>query len=227
MEIKRLELFSRDINAQKEFYTKILELPLIEEYSKSFTVKIGHSELQLSMNKNATPYHFAINIPTNKVLEAVAWLEERVVLLKDGDDKIIDFRAWNAEALYFFDKDENIVEFISRHRLENQIESHFSSKALLEISEIGMPLKDIESGYKQLNEKVALPIFDGSFDRFCAIGDENGLFISINPEKKKDWYPTNKTPEQSSFNITFKQGTDLYAMSFNEGEIEIKKSSNI
>jgi len=38
------------------------------------------------------------------------------------------------------------------------------------------------------------------FDRFCAVGDENGLFIVVNNELKK-WFPTGDLIEQSDFKI--------------------------
>jgi hypothetical protein len=76
----------------------------------------------------------------------------------------------------------------------------FDSNLFLEISEIGLPTEDIEKEFAYLNSLTGIEVFDGGFERFCAIGDENGLFICIN-KNVKNWFPTNDKAHSSDFNI--------------------------
>lgn len=112
------------------------------------------------------------------------WLKSRITILKDEQDEIIDFRAWNAKAIYFYDQDKNIVELIARKNLKNESDQNFGPEQFLEISEIGVPTRDIESEFSILRNAMGIEIYDGGFGNFCAIGDENGLFICINKDHK-------------------------------------------
>jgi hypothetical protein len=57
-----------------------------------------------------------------------------------------------------------------------------------------------------------IPIFDGDFSSFCALGNDEGLFILIDKNKKK-WFPTNDVAHASDiivkgdYNFAFKNGT--------------------
>lgn len=220
MKIKELKLYAQDLSSQIEFYSHRLGVELLEQSSQKASFNIGNTRLTLLKSNHFTPYHFAINIPCNKATEALKWLKERVEILKDGDSEIQDFKFWNAEAIYFYDKDKNIVELIARNDLGNESDVEFSAKCFLEISEIGVPVKDIEKTSTHLNDIVKIPIYDGAFDRFCAIGDENGLFICINKEIK-DWYPTGDKAYSSGFEIELIQNGKSYILAFKNERIEI------
>ncbi len=161
---------------------------------------MGESVLHITYRDTATPYHFAINIPSNKEQQAYDWLKNRVDILKDGDDKIINFVRWNAKAIYFYDADHNIVELIARKNLNNKSSKDFDENSFLEISEIGIPTTTIKREFNFLNKNYGLNIYDGNFERFCAIGNENGLFICIN-KNTKDWFPTNDKAYPSDFEV--------------------------
>lgn len=200
MKIQELTLYTSQLQKQKEFYTEVLELQLIQESDKSISLQIGESVLTFIFNVDATPYHFAINIPSNQEVLALNWLKSRVAILKDDVHEIQDFEDWNAKAVYFYDRDQNIVEFIARKNLNTWSGKPFESSSLLEISEIGIPSNNINHIYSQITEHVSLEIFDGGFERFCALGDEHGLFICIN-KNVKNWFPTSDKAYSSEFHI--------------------------
>ena len=133
MKISELTLFTTNLEAQQQFYTQVLELPLVATTVESFTVKLGVSSLTFVKAERSIPAHFAINISSYKIQEALAWTQKRTdILLCDGEP-IADFSGWNAEALYFYDKDGNIVEFIARKDLD-VINTHpFSTADILNI----------------------------------------------------------------------------------------------
>jgi catechol-2,3-dioxygenase len=165
------------------------------------------------------PITLPSNIRANKAKEAYKWLADRLTILKDGPHEIQDFQKWNAQAIYFYDADGNIVECIARRKLSNDSHTPFNPDSFLNISEIGIPVTNIAQIYKSLKATVDLPIYDGSFERFCAIGDENGLFIGINKEIK-DWFPTGDTAYSSAFEIKFIEQGISYFMEFKNGVLK-------
>ena len=116
MKIKELEIFTSKLEEQTKFYHQILELDIISKTKNSVSFKVGDSTFTLKSRANSSPYHYAINIPSNKEKEALNWLKERVEILKYNGLEIHYFDFWDAYAIYFYDNDRNIVELIARKR---------------------------------------------------------------------------------------------------------------
>lgn len=223
MQIKELILFTNNIYRQRDFYSKILELEEIESFSNDeLSYKIDDSVLKFITRDKATPYHFAINIYSNQEQEALLWLKERVSILKDGKEEIQNFESWNAKSVYFYDEDKNIVEFIARKNLRRNSNESFSSKSLFEISEIGLPTLSIEETYRKLNNRIGLKIYSGSFDDFCAIGDENGLIICVD-QIKKGWFPINDKASPSDFNAVIVSENKTFIINYIKGILNINQ----
>jgi hypothetical protein len=72
---------------------------------------------------------------------------------------------------------------------------------------------NIKNEFKQLKSLTGIEIFDGGFEPFCAIGDENGLFICIN-KKVKYWYPTNYKAFSSEFEIRLLEKANEYRIAY-------------
>ena len=143
MKIKELTLFTQNLNTQIDFYSNVLEFEIIACDKVSCSFKMGSSILTFKAQENSKPYHFAFNIPSNKENEVSIWLKERVSLLPHQGEEIIDFESWNAKAMYFYDLDMNIVEFIARKNLNINSNSAFSSKSILNISEMALDRKSV------------------------------------------------------------------------------------
>lgn len=211
MKINRLILYTAQLEEQTTFYKDVLGFKLVEKTPDHSSFKIGTSILSFYFRETSTPYHFAFNIPSNQIKEALQWLKQRVEVLTDERIEIHDFESWNAQAVYFYDKDQNIVEFIARKNLKIESFTAFRPESVLNISEIGLPVNNMERTLHHLNLVKKLPIYSGDMERFCAAGDEHGLFIIINKEKKK-WFPNDDTPHSSYFrmegdyNIEFTNG---------------------
>lgn len=226
MHIKELKIYTSKLNEQIEFYSEVLGLAIEKQSDDSVSFKIGKSLFIIENRANSTPYHFAFNIPPNKEHEALKWLKERVEILKDGDNEIIDFYDWNAKAIYFYDADKNIVEFIARKNLKYTGDKNFDKNSLIEISEIGVPLNNIEPALAVLSAQLGLKIYDGGMDRFCAIGSENGLFICIN-KNSKDWFPTNDKAYSSEFEIRVEEKESECKLKFKDGRLNLIKIRSI
>jgi len=200
MKIKELILFTNNLDQQIDFYSTILELPIVNSTPESTSIKIGESILTFQYKRNAVPYHFAFNIPSNNEKQALYWLKERVDVLTFDEKEIIDFSNWNAKAIYFYDFDKNIVEFISRKNLNINSDLKFSFKSILNISEMGLVTNEIKNTFNKLNKIENIQVYSGDFERFCALGDDEGLFILINNNLKK-WFPSGDLIQQSDFKM--------------------------
>jgi catechol 2,3-dioxygenase-like lactoylglutathione lyase family enzyme len=213
MKINRLILYTAQLDEQTTFYKDVLGFKLVERTADHSSFKIGSSILSFYFREVSTPYHFAFNIPSNQIVEALTWLKTRVEVLNDDMKEIQQFPDWNAEAIYFYDQDKNIVEFIARKNLRLESNTSFRPESLLCISEIGLPVNNMERTFHHINEVKKLPIYSGGFEDFCAAGDENGLFIIINKEKRR-WFPTSDIPYSSYFRV---EGD--YNIEFTNGKI--------
>ncbi len=195
MLIKRIEIPTEDLIAQKEYYSNVLELPAHLE-GDFLLVKAGKTDIlftQAPANWTGA-YHFCFNIPENQFLQARVWLSKRIPLLKDekGND---EFRSqtWNATSLYFKDTAGNILEFIARHDQKNAVEFPFNSEQILQVSEIGLPSKDVIYFAKELCEKLGVSVYKQEpNESFTPIGDEDGLLIL--PVENRIWYPNTGVP---------------------------------
>lgn len=218
MHIKKLILYTPDVERQTQFYTQVLGLIPFEIRSDLVSFQIGESLLVFKYKHEATPYHFAINIPAYQDKEALRWLKSRVDILKDGNNEIQDFKTWNAKAIYFYDADKNIVEFISRNNLKQVLNQPFNQQSLIEISEIGLPTQSIEQEYRLLNKMLGVEVYDGSFHRFCAIGDEHGLFICIDEDRK--WFPIKDHAYYSDFIVDVEVNKKQLVLDYNGGKFK-------
>ena len=218
MKINELVIFTSQLEKQLHFYTQQLELPLLEQTSNLFKVAVGQTLLVFKQYSHTFHYHFAVNIPSNQDMEALVWLQDRVDVLSDHGSQLIDFKNWNAKSMYFYDADQNIVEFISRRNLGVENKDPFNYRGLLGISEIGVPVNDIRSTYEDLQELSEFKIFDGDFKRFCAVGDETGLFIIIDKNKKK-WFPTNEVAHSANFELKFENRGQELELEFQDGRL--------
>lgn len=218
MKIEKLEIYSGQVQEQYRFYRDVLELEIQNHSEDSFEVLTGYSILKIQYRKNATPYHIAFHIPDKQEEIALDWVKERVPVLKNNTDEIIDFSNWDAKSLYFYDADKNIMEFIARRNFHKPDSALFSEESIIGISEIGLATKNIEDKYKFLQKNFGLNVFDGNFEKFCAIGDDEGLLITINASLK-DWFPTNDKAYISDFKMSFSQNGQFYKLNFENDQL--------
>ena len=199
MKLAHIQIQSNNIQQTATFYKEILELPIIEKTTNSVSIQAGDSVLEFVKNPQfSSIYHFAFNIPENKLDEAIDWCKSKVELIFIEDQKVItNFENWNANAVYFYDNNGNLLEFIARHDLDNAQTEAFSSKAILNISEIGIVNENPLKLGNQLIEEHGLDFFskNDNTDLFSAVGDDEGLLIIVKPNR--NWYPT-QTPSESN-----------------------------
>lgn len=219
MNFEKIKIYSANLAAQKMFYTQVLGFELLEEKAQAFTLKIGKTALQFIEKQTATNYHFAFNIPSNQGMQALNWLKDRVEILDWNGMDLVDFSDWNAEAMYFYDKDANIVEFIARKNLNIETTLPFDANQVLEISEMGAPTQDVQGVYDNLQGVFPIQIYSGNLRRFAAMGDEQGLFIVIDNKQKK-WIPRDDEAYYSPFEVHLKHQGKYVALKYENGQFE-------
>jgi len=198
MSIEDLDLLAVYLPAQRDFYTTVLSLPVVEENDGTLTVRAGSSRLTFKQAPEGWSgvYHFAFNIPENRFQDAKSWLSGRAPLIKDaGGADEFRFESWNAHSIYFYDPAGNILEFIARHNLDNSSNGPFTGQSILSVSEIGLATDNVPDTVRLLREHLGVGIYDGAgSDTFTAAGDEHGLFIVV--KRSRVWFPDTGKPAE-------------------------------
>lgn len=222
MKIKKLTVYTSQIKQQLKFYRDELNFEVKYHSEESFEVVAGYSVLRFEYKENATPYHIAFHIPDRQEEEALAWVENKMTVLRNNNEKIIDFSNWQAMSVYFYDEDKNIMEFISRRDFSKPDSAIFNPASVVGIAEIGMATDDILEKFEKINLECGLNKFDGDFEKFCAIGEPEGLIITIN-KNEKDWFPTFDKASVSDFRMEFEHEGKTFSLDFSNNELEISK----
>jgi catechol-2,3-dioxygenase len=187
--ILSLELLTAaPLAAMKDFYHRSLGLHVVEETPDRLTIGAGGTRLTFvhtGPGGEKPFYHFAFNIPENKLLAARVWQKERTPLLPippslrapGYPDDVVDFSHWNAHSIFFLDPGGNVAEYIARHDLKNAAPGPFGSEDILYASEIGLIVDDVPATAAKLREVVGVSQYRGGSEQFTAMGDEHGLLL--------------------------------------------------
>lgn len=203
MQINRLILQTSRLKDQLEFYTQKLGLEPVFIQGNEFAVRAGHSELhfQEMTTTDIHLYHVAFNVTENGFKLAKEWLITRNIfpLVKDNHSQFV-FEDWNAEAIYFRDADENIIEFITRHNLANRTNNTvFQKEDIVCISEAGIVVEDVSSFVSHWIQQTNIGLWREAGEDFKAVGGEDGLLIVV--KKNRAWFPTAITAQQQPMTL--------------------------
>jgi catechol 2,3-dioxygenase-like lactoylglutathione lyase family enzyme len=195
MNIVYLELSSKDLPAQRDFYANILELPVTLD-SAILELQAGRTILRFTQapSEFMGAYHFAFNIPENQYESAKQWITSRVPLLRDKTGtEDFESKTWRSSSLYFLDSAGNVLEFIARHTLNNASNESFNSRQILNISEIGLPSENVIELANDLCTQLGVSVYKQEpNENVTPVGDENGLLIL--PAKDRIWMPDSGVP---------------------------------
>ncbi len=192
----------------KKFYHELLGFPLLDEKANEFTFTGGQTQITFVQAKaeHGKPfYHFAFNIPENKIRDAHDWQKPRTPLdklnanLRDPNmpDEVVHFRHWNAHSIFFWDPAGNLVEYIARHDLKNSTGGSFTTEDILYASEIGFISEEVTNTATEMKKALNLEQYRGGDDNFRALGDEHGLLLVINRGRR--WGYEQKAPPTDIF----------------------------
>jgi hypothetical protein len=211
MKISRLKIQSAAVVQLRYFYRQVIGFPVVGD-DDSIIIYAGKTIIEVVKAPigEYPVYHFAFNIPSNKIEEAQEWLKSRVELLYMDDYKseIADFVNWHAKSLYFYDPAGNVVEFIARFDLNDDEEATFSPTQIRYVSEIGMVFdkENFDHEMENFMKNYSLSYFDKQppLPHFRAMGDDEGLIIAV--PANREWYPTkNVYSTKAPVSITWQQ----------------------
>lgn len=211
MRILELELLSDDIRQTGVFYNQVLGLKTLYSDDSHISFKAGSTKLTFRSSQNVKPvYHFAFDVPNNKLLEAFAYIEKNTeIMYVVPPDKIADFYNWNAKSFYFYDNNGNILEFIARNDLNNASQKTFDGSSILSVSEIGLVSPNVSQQSDELIEKYGLRPYSKQpkLPKFIVLGTVTGLFILV--EENRDWYPTDKKSKSFWTKVVFSNNGEI------------------
>ncbi len=194
-----------------------MEMAVIQS-ANGITITAGETKLifeEITADENPF-YHFAFNIPSNKLQQAFDWVKQKLDLLwlKDYDGFIADFVNWHAKSFYFKDPAGNILEMIARFDLNDIVDEPFSSRQIRNVSEMGIvfPVKTFDEDVKALMKNFSLNYFDKQppLPQFRAIGNDDGLFIVV-PESRT-WFATDNEAKIYRTEVAFIDNTKLHKL---------------
>ncbi|GAA4276578.1 hypothetical protein GCM10022259_13020 [Aquimarina mytili] len=206
--IKNIRLLtSASLEVMKEFYVGKLGLEVDNEKDSEVTFVAGVSTItfvKIDPVMGNPWYHFAFNIPENKILKARTWQLQRTTLiltpqrLRDTrfPDDVRHFRNWNAHSVFFWDPAGNLLEYIARHDLKNGAEGEFITRDILNVSEIGFVVDDQEKEAHDIHNNLGIEVYPKTSNFWWAMGNENGLLLCL---PKRVW--GEKPGAQKRFNV--------------------------
>lgn len=221
MRFKKLKLYTNKLESELKFYSKTLGFKIIERSKNSFTIKIGWTELTFEKTGNEYQYHYCFLIPSNKLNEALEWMEKRVEIIDiENGRKTQKFETWNADSFYFYDASGNIAEFIVRYDLKNDDQTDFDISKVLGVNEMGMPTTDIQKMNEQLEKEIKTKFWKGDLERFGTNGSQEGLLLLPNYKFKEIWFPASLKIKPEPFKATIENNGKEYKIEFREEQLK-------
>lgn len=160
MHITFLQLHTNNLPALQAFYSSLgFHVTLHDEY---IDIPIGTTLLRFQVDD--TPlrggYHFAINVAVPDIAIVRDWLRAHTPIIQSTQGTtIFQFDEWHAQAIYCYDPDNNIVEFIVRSDIVTHPHTSFRVADSLCVSEIGLACTDVPATIAQFRNSVTIPDF--------------------------------------------------------------------
>lgn len=190
--IAEVRLFTAKIDELQRFYGQDLGLT-VDRVGDELTIEAGATRIvfeAVTESDDEPFYHFAFNIPENKLQSARDWQKERSQLIQRAGRDVIHFKHWNAHSVFFNDPAGNIVEYIARHDLKNAAEGDFTQSDILYASKIGLVVDDAAATVATVRAMLGMGIYRDNSDFFASLGNEHALLILV--KRNRLWTPDKK-----------------------------------
>ncbi|MFK2818584.1 glyoxalase [Flavobacteriaceae sp. LMIT009] len=222
MRFKKLKLYTSQLESEFAFYSETLGFEIITSSKNSFTVKMGWTELTFEKSEKDYHYHYCFLIPSNKLYEALEWMEQRVDIIHlENGRKTQNFETWNADSFYFYDASGNLAECIARFDLANEDHRDFDRSKVIGVNEIGMPTKDIKRINNQLENELGTKFWKGDLDRFGTNGNQEGILLLPNYNIKQTWFPTGLKTKAEPLKVLIEYNENFYLVDYQNEQLKI------
>ncbi|CAM3715310.1 hypothetical protein FSS13T_26120 [Flavobacterium saliperosum S13] len=216
MQISEVHLVTNSLSETEFFYEKKLGLEVTGKSDGLLSFQIGTSELCFHLSDTIPKpiYHFAFDIPENRLYEALEWIRKRAEVISFEAHEIIDFTNWHAKSFYFYDTNGNVLECIVRYDLKNTSDEPFDGTSFLKVSEIGFVVDDVLGFCDAVNQKYETDYFvmQPKRENFAVLGDNHGLFIVSGTNR--NWFPTTQNAQPFSTKVIFQHNEKQHEIIF-------------
>jgi catechol 2,3-dioxygenase-like lactoylglutathione lyase family enzyme len=184
MRIRDITLTVRDLAECAAFYRDVLELPVDERPDRA-TVHVGPGRLVLLPGERYTGvHHVAFGVSPHEFERTHEWLARRVKIWTiNGSEVFTGAPGWNSRSLYFFGPEEIILEYIAHDADAVHSAGTGPAPNPLGIYEIGVAVPDVSAAVTELIDGFGLSPFSPQSSTFAPVGDHDGLFILVDPER--------------------------------------------
>ena len=229
MILKEIALTCINFEKQVDFYQNTLGFKLNINENNSFELQTQQSKLVFIKDDiQKQNYHYAFLVCEKHFREALNYIKERNIpilpITSETNDRVNkeEVKVWNSgQSFYFYDADENILEFIFRPTLEHSSDKPFSLEEIISINEIGIPVKDpMQLAYTLMNDhSIVVPqnFINGFHETFCWFGGFDGTLLLV--QHKRHWYPTALPAKLAKLEVVIEQDKQLYLIRFEEGKM--------
>jgi hypothetical protein len=180
------------LTEMKKFYGETIGLKVVSTTDKELTIQAGLSTITFVKTTGGDRpfYHFAFNIPENKIQKAFDWQKKRTALVnprptneRNPMRELVHFPRWNAHSIFFIDPAGNLVEYIARHDLHNAAGGDFTANDILYASEIGLVVNDQKGEGEIIRQAFGLDWYTpATSDNFWVAGGIYGMLLMIRPD---------------------------------------------
>ncbi len=209
MKILELTLPSTDLDRQERLYKDTFGFSCTRESETKLRIECGANVLNFVAAKRQFYFHYCFLIPPGCLNSVVDFLDERGLepLLYEGE-RLVDFG--NGKAVYFWDGDGNLAEFIQRPSLGHPEQTDFAIRDVIRLNEIGMPAENPRQFAEQLIRQFQIDLVEGGIyrDDFVWCGDFEGVFLI--PQVGRNWMPANRPAEQNPLNVKFETAAGTF-----------------
>ena len=219
MKIEKVTISTNDLNAIKNFYSNKLGYSILTDSDYKISVMVGTTLLEIEQvqEKLTGHYHMAFEVYKGQLDRLYEELKQSLDFINRGETIIFDIKNWKSRAIYFYDSDFNILEFIER----NFAEEMKNNNPIRSIIEVGLGLTNMKQ-LEELKYQTELKTFPGILsDEFQPIGEFDGLFICV--PNGRIWNPSNRrvgiNPKVVEFNVSGKHKKLIYN---SKGEITVE-----
>lgn len=224
MKIRSLILQTTRLEEVRQFYQEVLGFTILNASKDGFCVQVGWSRLCFKRALTPYLYHYCFLVPRNQLLEAMAWMGDRVAIIDIlPGKKTVHFDSWNADSFYFYDPAGNIAECIAHNDLDNDRSGAFDRRSFLAINEIGLGTENVAYINSVLERECGSPFWKGDLISFGTNGSAEGRVLIPNYADKETWFPTTIKIRPVPVQLEIECEGGLFELIYSSGLLNVHK----